>query len=206
MTVDEVRQCIELAASPRRSLRRRTMKLIALAKDILEAEPRGVLPRLSRQTEVAHVTGDRTLLVSGRRVEHLHEMRRITQPTEIRDSSNHARWSSKVCNVLAVGRVACVGEIAWDVEIVVIEGRIHGIPQVLMHDDIRRAENREIVGIVGVPYVIDGFLCFLSAVGIDYRLCAETPHRGCIIERDQLRGDPMCRVGLDEAADRFLYL
>jgi hypothetical protein len=146
------------------------MKLIAFAEDILEAELRGVLPRFSRQTEVTHVTGNRTMLVRCRRVEHLREIRRITQSAEIRDSADHARRSPEVGNILAVGRVACVREIAWHVEIVVIERRIHRIKQVLMHDDIRRAENRKIVSVVGVPHMIDGVLCFLPAVGIDDRL------------------------------------
>src|SRR5262245_7777964 len=178
------------------------MELIAFAEDILEAQLRGVLPRLSRETEVTHVTGNGAMLVRCRRVEHLCKIRRITQSTEIRDSTDDARRSSEVGNVLAVASVARIGKIAWDVEIVVIQRRIYRISKVLMHHNIGRTENREIVGIVRIPYVIDGLLRFLPAVGIDDRLCPKTLHLNRI-ERNQLCGDPALRVSLNKAADRL---
>ena len=130
---------------------------------------------------------------------------RIAGSVEIRNPPDDPRGPTEVRDLLAVWSIARVWQVARREAVIIIARRVDRVEQVLMRDDIRSADDEDVVWTVAGPHRVNRRLVLTRILWIEHRRCTQPLHRRAVVQCDQTRGDATVDVRFDQRVDRLTH-
>ncbi len=193
VAIDEMRKRAQRGVAEPRPARRRRAQVVAIAEDREQVARAGHGPGVRRKREMRSIVFGIAALVARRRLEQRTRCAASAgrvAPGQIRQAADDARRSRERRDVVGIVTPAGVGQVAPRIAIRLIGRIVERILQRLVRDDIRRAEDHQVVRRFGSKQRVDRRLRCGIIGGIGDHRRAPQAHRARVVEIQHARGEP----------------